>query len=541
MSAIFETAHREAAVTSVSPLSKVISTPVLIGFALALIYSLSLTSDYFWDGITFALHIEKVANGRGSARLLFHQNHLLYNALGYLLYSLNRVIGVKASALLVLQVANVVFASLAGAVFYQVAERMTRNRRAAAASSMALGLSAVWWKLSTDADSYILAALLLLLCVRNILSERPSWYISAMTLAGGMLVHEMSSLFFPAALILVYANGEIQLKRRFAARMSLLAWSLTIGVYYLCAGTVVGITDPIAVVKWATSNPASDVFSTNPIHGILIAPRKNIEAIIGHDFALFKHDFDGLALVTALLSVTAAFVLIFRIGRSINFKLIGQTICSPERTRRGQRDNSLLGLITWISVYVLFLFFWEPEDFYYPVFYMPALALLLSKFSSKSGSVRLKETSHKRGLPFINSTLAIAALGLFNLAFFIRPHTHPDSNSLVMAARITRGIWDKNTVVYFANHSEVDTTFEYFNQATEWRRLRRGGIAEIETEIEAASKDGRSVWVNKGAMELIDPYWLSRHSRGPRITLDALYSTAYYTELMPDMPNQPQP
>src|SRR5215471_20984724 len=82
-------------------------TPRSITGVCILIYLATLTSDYFWDGITFALQIEKVAKGERGMELLFHQNHLLYNAFGYLGYYLARSVNSSIRALTVLQIANV--------------------------------------------------------------------------------------------------------------------------------------------------------------------------------------------------------------------------------------------------------------------------------------------------------------------------------------------------------------------------------------------------------------------------------------------------
>ena len=41
--------------------------------AFTLFYLATLTSDYYWDGITFALQIEKVARIERSPSVLFHQ------------------------------------------------------------------------------------------------------------------------------------------------------------------------------------------------------------------------------------------------------------------------------------------------------------------------------------------------------------------------------------------------------------------------------------------------------------------------------------
>jgi hypothetical protein len=65
-----------------------------------------MTADYYWDGITFALQIEKVARMERGAYLLFHQNHLVYSGLGYVAYFALHGLGVSLRALYLLQIAT---------------------------------------------------------------------------------------------------------------------------------------------------------------------------------------------------------------------------------------------------------------------------------------------------------------------------------------------------------------------------------------------------------------------------------------------------
>src|SRR5689334_20667520 len=176
-----------------------ISQPLVVGVFFLLVYLSTLTADYFWDGITFALQVEKVADGERPAALLFHQSHLLYNAFGYLLYRAVNAVGVPLRALWVLQGANVILGATAVAVFFSIARRMTRSRYAALASTAALAVFATWWKLATDADAYIPAVLLMLLCLRALLAAKPNWMLAGLSLAGAMLMHELAALFSFAA------------------------------------------------------------------------------------------------------------------------------------------------------------------------------------------------------------------------------------------------------------------------------------------------------------------------------------------------------
>src|SRR5215813_2912046 len=132
--------------SSASAWARVFFTPRGVTSLFALIYLATLTSDYFWDGITIALQIEKVAKGERGVALLFHQNHLLYNAFGYLLYVSARSLGLSFRALTILELASVIIGAIGVGVFFQLVERLTRSRYWASVCSMALGVSATWWK-----------------------------------------------------------------------------------------------------------------------------------------------------------------------------------------------------------------------------------------------------------------------------------------------------------------------------------------------------------------------------------------------------------
>ena len=99
-----------------------------MGVVATVVYLATLTADYYWDGITFALQIEKVAKGDRGAELLFHQNHLLYNAIGFVLYRAAQAAGLAVRAIQVLQITNAFVGGLAVAVFFRLAERATRSR-----------------------------------------------------------------------------------------------------------------------------------------------------------------------------------------------------------------------------------------------------------------------------------------------------------------------------------------------------------------------------------------------------------------------------
>ncbi|MGA9773180.1 MAG: hypothetical protein WBV94_29385 [Blastocatellia bacterium] len=482
--------------------------------SLIIIYLATLTWDYYWDGITFALQIEKVANDGRAQSLLFHQNHLLYNALGYVFYKSAHALGLGLRALNILQLANACAGALAVGVFFRIAQRALRSPYAAVICSAALASSAAWWKISTDVNAYILTLLLILVCADNLLGAKPRWFIAGLALSGAMLFHELAAVFYPAALTAVFSNRIIERKMRFAVGMSALSGALVISVYYLCAATMHGITHPFELIKWAASNPSEMAFSHGRTGGMLTFLRSNIDAIVGHNFGLFRRQSQLLELTIALAALTSGIIFVIIIARKVN-------IMRAIRTLPQARNQIVPVLVAWIGAYMLFLLFWGPL-IYFRAFYAPALALAvglaLSNYHNATGT-----------RPTGAAVFAVAAFALFNLAFYIGPNMRADSNAMVAAARNANKVWNERTVIYFADRKEVDTAFEYFNQSSAWRRLPPEGLTDQESE----SDEGGSIWLNKGAAESVGQKWLATHASGQVIEVELSNGTARYVELSP--------
>lgn len=489
--------------------------------SLIIVYLATPTWDYYWDGVTFALQVEKVANdGRGTA-LLFHQNHLLYNALGYLFYKAANAIGLSVRALTLLQIANAFIGALAGGVFFRIARRALSGTYLAVVCSAALSFSAAWWKISTDVNAYILTLLLILVCADNLLGEKPRWFIAGLALGGAMLFHELAALFYPAAVTAVFSNRVIERRAKFAFGMSALAGGLVVSVYYVCAALLYGITRPLHLVKWAASNPSEMVLSHGRTGGVLIYLRSNIDAVIGHNFGLFSRQSGWIELTIALAALAAVIICAIIVARKVNIARAIKTLSDIS-----QAQKQLIPMLTvWIGAYLLFLLFWGPL-IYFRAFYAPALVLafglLLSNYHNVTGS-----------RPSGAAACAVIALALFNLGFYIGPNMRANANTLVAEARNANRVWNERTVIYFADRKESDTTFEYFNQSTDWRRLSPAALADLDSEIDRANKEGGSIWLNKGAAESAGQDWLSRHASGQEIEVKLPAGKARYVELSP--------
>jgi general stress protein CsbA len=500
--------------------------PFIIVTFLILLYLATLTADYYWDGITFALQVEKVARMERGAALLFHQNHLLYNGLGYLLYNILHTVGSTVRALYLLQIANAFAGAAAVGIFFRIAERVTRNRYAAMIASAALAFSAVWWKLATDANAYVVSISLVLICAGTLLSARPRWVLAGLAIAGAMLVHQLASLFYPAAMVAVFTNASVDKKWRFAAKLSALAWGTTIAAYWLCARFLHNIKDPLAVVQWAVSNPSGVSPSWNPLRGLALLPRGNLDLIVGHRFALYQSQggrVEKLLALAALISAIYFLVMLVRNVRLADSLRIWFTV-TPQTHAKWKACAPML--ITWVGAYSAFLLFWEPEQILYRAFYLPPLALALGLALSNDHKVRGVS-------PTGTAALAVATLALFNLAFFIVPNMRATANPMVAAARHANQMWNDKTVIYFSDRNEADTAFEYFNEQTEWRRFTAAAQAGIDEEIQRASSQGGQVWLNKGAADSLDVERPTHPPRGREIILELANRPARYVELLP--------
>lgn len=497
----------------------------LAGVVATAVYLATLTADYYWDGITFALQIEKVAKGDRGADLLFHQNHLLYNALGFVLYRAALAAGFAVRGIQVLQITNAFVGGLAVAVFFRLAERATRSRYVAVVCSAALAASAAWWKISTDANAYILTYLLILVCAANLIGERPRVAIAGLALAGAMLVHEMASLFYPAALMAIVWNRSIEHRASFVARMTLLAATPAIAGYYLCAALLHGYTRPLDALRWVTSNPSEKHLSASPVDGLAAFPRANFDAIVGHTFSVFRNKAGWIETSVALAAGITVIAVGFTIARRVDLGRVFRTVRQRATWTNEPIRRIAPMLISWIAIYILFFLFWGPL-IYFRAAYTPAIILGLGLALASYHHVTLARPSGA-------AALAVIAFWLFNLAFYIGPNMHVNANVVIAAAEVADRRWDEKTVVLFADHSEADTTFEYFNEDVRWKRLTRASVKALKNEVHRVYQEGGEVWLNSGAIELVGDEGMDNYETGEEFTVEIPHGTARYLQLIP--------
>ena len=517
-------AGEDSVAISATRIAVLSAKPALVAGFLALpLYLATPTACYYWDGLAFASHIERIAQHTDNANSLFHQNHLIYNAICYLLYSAAGWLGWSIRALTMMQMLSAVSCSIGAGIFFSMVARITRSFYIATVASGLLVVSSCWWKAATDADAYSVSVVLVLVCASELLRERPRWYVGGLALAGAMLIHELASLFYPAALVAVLLSKGIEGRTKFAIKLSGLGWGVTIASYYVVAAIVFGITKPSDVIKWAASNPYGFTV-LDPVWAIRTLPQHTIDLIFGHSFKVFRQVGGGVERGLAIVGMVTACIAIYLIARRGSVREFLRSLWEVTGNRSEEWKGIMPGLLVWIGTYVVLLLFW-PYTPHYHVYYVPALVLIFALALSRyhRGTVRP---------PTGGAAVAVVALLFLNLAFFIAPHMRVNSNPLLAAANDAKAKWNEHTVIYFTDWPPVDGVFRYFNEKTEWRRASPKAIKRLDPEIKEIYDHGGQVWLSDSAVKSVEPEWLARRT-GDQFTVTLDGESYRYVQLLP--------
>ena len=141
--------------------------------------------------------------------------------IGFVIYKLLLTVGLKLRALTALQILDAVFSSVAAVVFFLTLKSAFRSLYLASWLTLLFGLSATWWKYSTDADAYIVSVLLLLIAFRFILpTAKPRPLVVAVFYWLSMCFHELASSLAQSSWQACFINMKAP-GRRYAPSRSL--------------------------------------------------------------------------------------------------------------------------------------------------------------------------------------------------------------------------------------------------------------------------------------------------------------------------------
>jgi hypothetical protein len=436
---------------------------LLLLIGLVLVYSAFLTRTYYWDGVLFSLYIEKVHRAELPFSILFHPNHLLYSVLGYFLYSLLGSVGLHPRAITVLQLVNVFASAGSTALIFVLTKRLCRSTGIAAFCSLLFAFGATWWKFSTDADSYILSVLLLLLASGFVLNKTPSLVLAGVCHSLAMLFHELAVFIYVPVLTIVFLEhrpGSVRVRRAF---IYLLGTAGSVVFAYQLAYSFAGRNSGRTFLGWITSSSAESQI-THSWRQILVAyPVSYLKLLAGGKLSLIR-DYFSLPVIAALAFSVVALI-------------AGVWLMRYPRQEPGILIDGRIKVMlwAWILPYLVFLAWWEPGSAFYKLFVWPPIVLLLGC----SIAERPSWTSRARALVAFS-----AALAAWNFGAFVFPHSRSSADPvLALAERIDREL-PKNAVVYYKVLSPDDWYLQYFAPGRRWLQLPGDLISLRKTDAE---------------------------------------------------------
>jgi len=457
-----------------------------------LVYLFLPTRNFYWDGVAFAIDIEKGL----PAAALFHPSHLIYKLWGAWIYGACESLGLHIRALFAMQAANAII----GAGCVVLVHRRLCARGLATPESVAGALifafSATWWKFAADANAYV-PSIFLLLCAYALLDERRPVVLAGLAHAGAMVFHELAILFLPVALYRLSAD------RRRAGLYAASALA-PVGVAYVVAYRMAAHDPtPLGFLGWITAHAPDSGFSIQAVSDAWLSIRGSLRLFFGGKLS----DFSGGAVswigLIALGAAAAALVVTLR------------RASRPRRTATVPRD-----LLLWTAIYVAFLFFWMPQNTFYRLFYLaPLVALGLEMFPNPGRWLG----------PFA------AALALWNFTFLAWPQSRAAFNAPLRFALAQRAAWAPAApILYHRFHPDL-WTISYFNQQAAWIGIDNTDVAELDRWLDYAHREHQPLWIEADAYvmlaaDLNGRQWLAKHERPEERVrfLDATHDFKFY-------------
>jgi hypothetical protein len=493
-----------------------------------LAYLLLLTKNYYWDGIFFAQKIEDVP---GLDPSLLHPNHLFYNVFGYFFYRAARAVGLQVRAIEVLQVLNCFVSVLGAYVLFRILLDCLKSLYLSAVLTLLFAFSATWWKFSTDADSYIPSVFFLLVGFYLILpGRRPRPFLLAVVHAASMFFHQLAILFFPVIVLgILWQTSSQPAKQRLAPvlKYSLTAFLITFPIFYYSFYLVTGGFAFKPFIQWITTFSPEHGFTFNAWDNLTYTLRGHSRLFAGGRFA-FLRDFKSpllFALAGAALILAALFF--YKLIR--HFRELKTDFGAALKENGNFRRLRLLCAV-WIGCYLVFLFFFIPQNTFYRLFYLPAIVVLLGTFLAPVEAAQ----GHVRRY---RAALFVALLAVANLTFSAYPYAQVRANPPLALALSMNKAWPEGTNVFYAAWNSDNLLVRYFNPGTVWREANR---ETLEREIQNLPGGGGSIWMDTTLIDLYQSapegrLWLeTRALRRPEYELvNSKYRLQFY-ELRPD-------
>jgi hypothetical protein len=471
------------------------SITVVISLALLALYLAFPTKVYYWDGIAFAQAIE---DATGANISLAHPNHLVYNFAGYGFYKFLRGLGAGVRAITALQILNSVLSAACAGILFLILRDTLRSTYFSVCLTLLFALSATWWKFSTDANAYIPSVFFLLLSFYLVLPDRkPRPLLLALSFFAAMCFHQLAVVAFPVFALGIYLqDGALAIRRRLgnALVFSVAAFVLIVATYALVFYLATGSIDIARLLRWTASYSLDADTRFALWSNLMYSLRGQVRLFFGGRMNLLRSLMNPA--VVLLLGLLAIAVLLLIPAVVWNLAMLKRRWRGIRMLPR-QKTVLLLALL-WAVVYLVFLFFWLPQNTFYRLFYLPALIIMLGLALSafpQMGSRRTYATA-----------LLVIAVGLANFLFLIYPFSHVEKYPPLEFALQMNREWSRGTFIYYAAPNSDQALVRYFNPGTHWQLLPDELPQVCESWLETTAID-RLAATAEGSR------WLQTHTR----------------------------
>jgi len=160
--------------------------------------------------------------------------------------------------------------------------------------------------------------------------------------------------------------------------------------------------------------------------------------------------------------------------------------------------------LAWTLTYVVFLFFWQPRNTFYRLFYLAPLIFLLAT----------APVWRARRIQLLG--LLAAAVCAWNFTAFIYPRSRTENNVELTFALQRNKDWKQGSVILYSHSHSDPWTISYFNPQATWIAMPSPEVAEVESRRVEGKQKGRPLWLEGTAYDAIAAIpggqrWLDQH------------------------------
>jgi len=481
---------------------------ILLFAFLLVLYLLTLSSFHLQDSIEFSLAIE-----RGYSSELFHAFHLMYMPLGFIV---REVFAPGARAIKVLQVFNCLIGALTVTVFWYLLRRIAGRTSAAWSGALLLAFAYGFWYFATEAETYGLTILWLLLSYRCALDCAKTGRYRYAVLLGVMgalaILFHITSILFVVVAVTSFVMCRCSVVRKLklcGTYVAVIAFSVA-APYLLVARFALGLRSPGAVVHWLLRLFGSGLFEKPSV--VLVLPQAVIglgRTAFGGLFALrwpfvdtmiksSFHAFDVQKFITEAAGIPIWSVILATAALLVALIALLFTFVSVIRRRRelfGRYREPVVLASVWLASYFAFFVWYSPWNIeFWPFLLIPACSIVAMTIGLPSSR------QWHRSLAFI------LAGSMFVTGFFGNLIVQRDakSNALIQRAQAFKEAIGPNATVvtygdlpdFYLRYYWEDNAIQLISEMSRASRDKKVGFAAIRSKIEDAEAKGRETFIS---------------------------------------------